>query len=59
MKEIVVVRIFLLFFFIQIPIIGHAGDEELNNSLILEVRAGNAEMVEYWLNKGADPKAKI
>ena len=49
----------LLLLVLQLPIIGYAGEEELNNSLILEVRAGNAEMVEYWLNKGADPNAKI
>jgi len=60
MKDIRVSRIFLSFFlFLQIPIIGHAGDEELNNSLILEVKAGNAEMAEYWLGQGADPNAKL
>ena len=60
MKDIRVIRIFLSFFlFLQIPIIGHAGDEELNNSLILEVKAGNAEMAEYWLGQGANPNAKL
>ena len=60
MKDIRVIRIFLSFFlFLQIPIIGHSGDEELNNSLILEVKAGNAEMAEYWLGQGANPNAKL
>ena len=60
MKDIRVIRIFLLFFlFLQIPITGHAGDEALNNSLILEVKAGNAEMVRYWLDQIADPNAKL
>jgi ankyrin repeat protein len=60
MKDIRVIRIlFSLFLFLQIPIIGHAGDEELNNSLILEAKAGNAEMVQYWLDQGADPNSKI
>jgi len=60
MKGIKVIRIlFSLFLFLQIPIIGHAGEEELNNSLTLEVKAGNAEMVRYWLDQGADPNAKL
>ena len=59
MKDIRLIRIlFYMFLFLQIPIIAHAGEEELNNSLILEVKAGNAEMVKYWLNQGADPNAK-
>ena len=59
MKDKRVIRIlFSLFLFLQIPIIGQAGDEELNNSLIQEVKAGNFEMVKYWLDQGADPNAK-
>ena len=60
MKDIKVILIlFSLFLFLQIKIIGHAGEEELNNSLILEVKAGNAEMVRYRLDQGADPNAKL
>ena len=60
MKDKKAIPIFLsIFLFLQIPIIGHAGEEELNNSLILEVKAGNAEMVRYWLDQGADPNAKL
>ena len=44
---------------LQIPLIGHAGEEELNNPLILEAKAGNAEMVQYWVDRGADPNAEI
>ncbi|MDJ0816854.1 MAG: ankyrin repeat domain-containing protein [Desulfobacterales bacterium] len=51
--------LFSLFLFSLIPLIGHAGDEELNNSLIQEVKAGNFEMVKYWLDQGADPNAKV
>ena len=48
-----------LFIVFQIPLIGHAGEEELNNSLILEAKAGNTEMVQYWVDQGADPNAEI
>ena len=47
-----------LFIVFQIPLIGHAGEEELNNSLILEAKAGNTEMVQYYVDQGADVNAK-
>ena len=47
-----------LFLILQIPIIGYAGDEELNNSLIIEAKAGNVEMVQYYVDQGADVNAK-
>ena len=54
------IRILLsLFLVLQIPLIGYAGEEELNNSLILEAKAGNTEMVQYYLDQGADPNAKV
>jgi ankyrin repeat protein len=59
MKDRKLIRIlFSLFLVLQIPLIGYAGEEELNNSLILEAKAGNAEMVQYYVNQGADVNAK-
>ena len=53
------IRILLsLFIVMQIPIFAYAGDDELNNSLIIEAKAGNAEMVQYYVDQGADVNAK-
>lgn len=37
----------------------YPGEEELNNSLISEVMGGNPEMVQHWVDQGADPNAEV
>ena len=53
-------RFFLLLVFVLLtPLIVCAEQEDINNALILEAMAGNAEMMQYWLVEGANPNAKL
>ena len=59
MEDYKMIRILLsLFIILQIPIFGYAGDDELNNSLIIEAKAGNVEMVQYYVDQGANVNEK-
>ena len=59
MEDYKMIRILLsLFIILQIPISGYAGDDELNNSLIIEAKAGNVEMVQYYVDQGANVNEK-
>ena len=59
MEDYKMIRILLsLFIILQIPIFGYAGDDELNNSLIIEAKAENVEMVQYYVDQGANVNEK-